>query len=385
MQDRELVAAIAAGDPGGLAEAYDRYAAPLYAYCRFTLPGAVPPDDAAGAVRDTFVIASGRLHGLRDPDRLRAWLHAVARNECLRRLGEDGAAGLAGRAGAPDPDGPVPAVTPPAELREQVLTACADSTPTGRANRASVTHRAEPFGRSGFPKPIVPRGRRWWQEVRRHPRAAAVVASVAAAVVVAGIVAVAMSGSPPRAPAATLALGGGVPGSVVSSQAPGSAGAPSPGHRAADAKDTPTASVPGDGSKPARGTASAPAKPSARAASSSSSSASPSPSPSASPSPSPSKGTLAVTRTKLALSAVKGKAAKGTFRLAAVGGPVSDYVIKVPAGVAGKVTVAPASGSLASGGLVTVTVTVKSLVALDTKVTAEPGGLVITVAFSLKA
>jgi DNA-directed RNA polymerase specialized sigma24 family protein len=389
MQDRELVAAIAAGDPGGLAEAYDRYAAPLYAYCRFTLPDSAPPDDAAGAIRDTFIIATGRVQGLRDPDQLRAWLHAVARNECLRRLGGDGAAGLAGRAGPPDPDGPVPAVTPPAELREQVLTACADSTPTGRANRASVTHRAEPFGPSGFPKPIVPRGPRWWQEVRRHPRAAVGVASVAAAVLVAGIVAVAMSGSSPRAPAATLALGGGVPGSVVSSRAPGSAGASSPGHRAADAKDTPTAPVPGNGSKPARGTASAQAKPSARAASSSSPSASTSPSPSASPfpspSPSPSKGTLAVTRTKLALSAVKGKAARGTFRLAAVGGPVSDYVIKVPAGVAGKVTVAPASGSLAAGGLVTVTVTVKSLVALDTKVTAEPGGLVITVAFSIKA
>jgi hypothetical protein len=32
MHDSEVVAAIAAGDPDGLAEAYDRYAAPLYAY-----------------------------------------------------------------------------------------------------------------------------------------------------------------------------------------------------------------------------------------------------------------------------------------------------------------------------------------------------------------
>ena len=38
MQDRELVAAIANGDPDGLAEVYDRYAASLYAYCRSMLP-----------------------------------------------------------------------------------------------------------------------------------------------------------------------------------------------------------------------------------------------------------------------------------------------------------------------------------------------------------
>ena len=83
MQDRDLVAAVVAGEPDGLAEAYDRYAASLYAYCRSMLPRA----EAAEAVRDTFLIAVSRLDGLRDPDRLDAWLHAVARNECLRRLG----------------------------------------------------------------------------------------------------------------------------------------------------------------------------------------------------------------------------------------------------------------------------------------------------------
>ena len=89
--------------------------------------------------------------------------------------------------------------------------------------------------------------------------------------------------------------------------------------------------------------------------------------------------------TSLALSAVKGKAVSGTFVLTAAGGPVSNYVITVPAGVAGEVTVAPASGSLKAGASVSVTVTVKSLVALDTKVTANPGGLVITVVLSIKA
>jgi RNA polymerase sigma factor (sigma-70 family) len=83
MQDRDVVAAIVAGDPAGLAAAYDAYAVSLHAYCR-TLLG--EPADAADAVQDTFVIAAAKLGGLRDPDRLRPWLYAVARNECHRRL-----------------------------------------------------------------------------------------------------------------------------------------------------------------------------------------------------------------------------------------------------------------------------------------------------------
>jgi len=83
MRDSEVVAAIVAGDPGGLAEAYDRYAAPLYAYCRSLLR---EPADAADVVQDTFVIAASRLAGLRDQNRLRPWLYAVARNECYRRM-----------------------------------------------------------------------------------------------------------------------------------------------------------------------------------------------------------------------------------------------------------------------------------------------------------
>jgi RNA polymerase sigma factor (sigma-70 family) len=83
MGDSELVTSIVAGDPEGLAAAYDKYAADLYSYCRSLLR---EPDDAADAVQDTFVIAASKLAGLRDPGRLRAWLFAVARNECLRRL-----------------------------------------------------------------------------------------------------------------------------------------------------------------------------------------------------------------------------------------------------------------------------------------------------------
>src|SRR5690242_13939938 len=83
MGDVEVVAAIAAGDPAGLAEAYDRYAAPPYRFCRGILH---EPADAADVVQETFVIAVPRMSALRDPQRLRPWLYTVARNEWLRRL-----------------------------------------------------------------------------------------------------------------------------------------------------------------------------------------------------------------------------------------------------------------------------------------------------------
>jgi RNA polymerase sigma factor (sigma-70 family) len=90
MDDREIVAAIAAGDPGGLADAYDAYAESLYGYCHWMLG---EPEDAAGAIQDTFVIAAAGLDGLRDPRKLRPWLYAVARNECQgrQRAGPDAA------------------------------------------------------------------------------------------------------------------------------------------------------------------------------------------------------------------------------------------------------------------------------------------------------
>ena len=82
MHDSEVVASIADDcSGGGLTEAYDRYADPLYKYCLASLG---EPAEAADAVQDTFVIAAARLADLREPNRLRAWLFAVARNECQR-------------------------------------------------------------------------------------------------------------------------------------------------------------------------------------------------------------------------------------------------------------------------------------------------------------
>jgi RNA polymerase sigma factor (sigma-70 family) len=101
MRDRDIAASLAAGDPEGMAAAYDGHAAGLYGYCRSVL---AEPSDAADAVQDTFIIAAARLGALRNQGRLRAWLYAVARNEAQARL----------RAGArpagPDPAGDRPAV-----------------------------------------------------------------------------------------------------------------------------------------------------------------------------------------------------------------------------------------------------------------------------------
>ncbi|HEY5989960.1 MAG TPA: sigma-70 family RNA polymerase sigma factor, partial [Streptosporangiaceae bacterium] len=91
MHDKDIVEAILAGEPAGFAAAYDRYGATLYAYCRSLL---AVPEDAGDAVRDTYIIAIAKLPHLRDPDRFRPWLYAIARNECHRRLHDRAAADI---------------------------------------------------------------------------------------------------------------------------------------------------------------------------------------------------------------------------------------------------------------------------------------------------
>jgi RNA polymerase sigma factor (sigma-70 family) len=119
--DNEVVAAIVAGDPAGLAEAYDKYAAGLFGYCRSLLR---EPADAADAVQDTFVIAASKLGELRDPSRLRPWLYAVARNECHRRLrARDAASPLDEAANVIDDSADVSDVAERAQLRELVRAA----------------------------------------------------------------------------------------------------------------------------------------------------------------------------------------------------------------------------------------------------------------------
>jgi RNA polymerase sigma factor (sigma-70 family) len=137
MRDRDTVAALVAGDPDGLADAYDRYAAGLYGYCRSLLGG---PDEAPDAVQETFIIAAAKVGALRGPDRLRAWLYAVARSICTERLREQGRAAAPDEselgAGRPELVG---FTTQRAEQRHLVLTALAGLSPGDREVAELVT------------------------------------------------------------------------------------------------------------------------------------------------------------------------------------------------------------------------------------------------------
>jgi RNA polymerase sigma factor (sigma-70 family) len=81
--DAQLVAGVLAGDREAFAAVYDRYADRLHDFAYSMLRHR---EDAADAVADAFVTTAERLEQLRDPERLRPWLYAVVRRECLRRL-----------------------------------------------------------------------------------------------------------------------------------------------------------------------------------------------------------------------------------------------------------------------------------------------------------
>jgi RNA polymerase sigma factor (sigma-70 family) len=66
-----------------LANTYDRYGPGIYSYCGSLL---ADEETAADAVTATFVVAACRSTVLRDPDRFRPWLYALARYECQRVL-----------------------------------------------------------------------------------------------------------------------------------------------------------------------------------------------------------------------------------------------------------------------------------------------------------
>ena len=81
VSDAELARAAATGDRRAFAMIYDRYADRLHDFCI----GMVRDRDAAAdCVQDVFCAAATQLPKLREPDRLRPWLYAIARNEALR-------------------------------------------------------------------------------------------------------------------------------------------------------------------------------------------------------------------------------------------------------------------------------------------------------------
>jgi RNA polymerase sigma factor (sigma-70 family) len=128
--DREIAAAITAGDATGIAAAFDQYAQGLYTYFRSVLS---EPTDADDAVVATFVIASAEAARLGQPDRLRAWLFAVARNECHARLrAASPSARLYEAASAMDDTGAFAVITGQAEFRAVVRAALAGMDPMDR-------------------------------------------------------------------------------------------------------------------------------------------------------------------------------------------------------------------------------------------------------------
>ncbi len=81
--DATLATAAARGDRIAFAAIYDRYANRLHDFCVGMLRDR---DSAADCVQDVFVTAASRLCQLREPERLKTWLYAIARNEALARI-----------------------------------------------------------------------------------------------------------------------------------------------------------------------------------------------------------------------------------------------------------------------------------------------------------
>ena len=83
--DAELARTAALGDQAAFAAIYDRFADRLHDFCVGMLRDR---EAAADCVQDVFVTAATRLAQLREPERLRSWLYAIARNEALGRIRE---------------------------------------------------------------------------------------------------------------------------------------------------------------------------------------------------------------------------------------------------------------------------------------------------------
>ncbi|HEV7721294.1 MAG TPA: sigma-70 family RNA polymerase sigma factor, partial [Iamia sp.] len=81
--DAMLVSGLVGRDPAAVADLYDRYAERLLGFCTGMLRD---PHEAADALHDTILVAAERIGQLRDPERLRPWLYAIARTQCLSRL-----------------------------------------------------------------------------------------------------------------------------------------------------------------------------------------------------------------------------------------------------------------------------------------------------------
>ena len=233
MSGATLAVALGRGEAPGLLAAHDAYGPDLIGYAQFVLagrPAGTPvalADEAAGAVRDALLVATGAASDLTDPTRMLAWLLALTRNECLRRRPGTGVpasveAAELGRRGM-DPDevaallGVAPASLPARQAATETVPAwleaelVASAGPDGAQHRAELAHRARPFDPDGFPVPLD----------RRRLSRSALAWSTAAALLVALVVLVSV---PTRGGSADAVSGG--PLLAVAPPAATSIGAP---------------------------------------------------------------------------------------------------------------------------------------------------------------
>jgi RNA polymerase sigma factor (sigma-70 family) len=78
-----LAERVRAGDRAAFAEIYGEYAERICGFCCVLLRDR---DEAADATQDVFVLVVQRVAQLRDPERFPAWIFAIARHVCYRRL-----------------------------------------------------------------------------------------------------------------------------------------------------------------------------------------------------------------------------------------------------------------------------------------------------------
>ncbi len=120
MDDAALVQRAAEGDAAAFAALFDRYGAAVHDHLLWTLQDR---DEAAYLLYDAFSEAGNRIAELREPDRFRAWIFALAGRHALRRRS----------AAAAVLDAPPPEDTAWGELVQAVRGVAAELSPRDRA------------------------------------------------------------------------------------------------------------------------------------------------------------------------------------------------------------------------------------------------------------
>lgn len=84
--DTDLAVALRSADQQAFAALFDHYGDRIFNYCVSMCGDQALAADATG---DTFLLAFARIRELREPDKFRPWVYAIARSECLRQVREN--------------------------------------------------------------------------------------------------------------------------------------------------------------------------------------------------------------------------------------------------------------------------------------------------------